>query len=123
MANDEMREITEDKWHPANVWGMFPHSGDGDGNDTTKTAMSVDTKAPQTKLFFYWGKNDYWVNNESRDALIAARTQPTGTKFGSRLQMFVDPGEIPHTFSLETKDMVAVAEKVAEYIGELRASI
>lgn len=115
MANDEMREIKEDKWHPANVWGVLPHSDAGNGNVASESAISVDSKVPKTKLFFYWGKNDYWVDNQSRDALIASRAQSSG--------MFIDPGEIPHTFSLETKDMVVVADKVAEYISELKKSI
>lgn len=114
-----MREIKEDNWHPANIWGMLPRQ---DGDDTTSTTTSPDSKAPKTKLFFYWGKNDYWVNNQSRDALIAARAQQKSGMEES-VRMFVDPGEIPHTFSLETKDMVTVAEKVAEYITELQTSL
>lgn len=122
MANDEMREIKEDRWHPSNIWGMLPRERDDDGGDVTTTAtISADSKSStKTKLFFYWGKNDYWVNNQSRDALIAARAQTTDdVKSAFQPQMFVDPGEIPHTFSLETKDMVTVAEKVAEFIAEL----
>lgn len=110
MANDEMHEIKEDKWHPSNIWGMVPHKDDA-------ITVSATPEAPKTKLFFYWGKNDYWVNNQSRDSLIAARAQTSGRE--ESVRMFIDPGEIPHTFSLETKDMVTVADKVAEYITEL----
>lgn len=121
MANDEMREIKEDKWHPSNVWGMLPHNDDSNGISTTETTLSNDSKLPKTKLFFYWGKNDYWVENRSRDALIAARTETSSSEHASR--MFIDPGEIPHTFSLETKDMVTVATKVAEWIAEVQTSM
>jgi hypothetical protein len=111
MANDEMREICGDKWHPDNIWGsgggsrMLP-GGNSGGDDVAARN--------RTKLFFYWGKNDYWVRNSSRDALIASRARNS-----ERVEFYLDPGEIPHTFCMEDRDMEVVAEKVGGWIGEV----
>lgn len=116
MANQEMQEIKEDKWHPSNIWGAIPPlQKDCDDGDITTTTTTIARN--KTKLFFYWGKNDYWVNNYSRDSLIASRA---GANSGTQPRMYIDPGEIPHTFSLERKDMIVVAEKVREFIAELQ---
>jgi hypothetical protein len=118
MANQEMHEIKEDKWHPANLWGILPHDHDAtDGADTT-TTEAHDGTTPETKLFFYWGNDDYWVNNDSRDALIASRAHTEDRK--SHSKMLVDQGDIPHPFSLEMKNVKIVAEHVADFVGELR---
>ncbi|SMQ53327.1 unnamed protein product [Zymoseptoria tritici ST99CH_3D7] len=120
MANQEMHEIKEDKWHPANLWGLLPHEYDFDGADTSTTETH---DAPRTRLFFYWGNDDYWVNNDSRDSLIASRAQTSDKKTHSRAKMMIDQSDIPHPFSMETKHTKIVAAHVAEFIGELREQL
>jgi hypothetical protein len=114
-----MHEIKEDKWHPAHLWGLLPHEHDVDGADTSTTETNAEN-TPRTKLFFYWGNDDYWVNNDSRDSLIAARAQTSDLRTSSRARMVIDQNNIPHPFSMEVKHTKIVAEHVAEFIGEMR---
>lgn len=77
MAADEMRTITSDKWTD-DVWGLA-------------TACE-----PITKLFFYFGRNDHWVAEQTRDEIIASRGQHDG--LGPR--MFICEEGLPHAFCL-----------------------
>ena len=75
MARDEMNEVTEDRWDD-DVWG---------------TAMQGTTN-----LFFYFGKNDHWVADKTRDDLVAAR----GCSVSSRTKMVIDEVGVPHAFCI-----------------------
>jgi hypothetical protein len=77
MAADEMRTITSDKWTD-DVWGV------GCGPE------------PTTRLFFYFGKNDHWVAEKTRDEVIAWR----GREEGLGPKMFVCEEGLPHAFCL-----------------------
>ncbi|KAJ5664969.1 uncharacterized protein N7477_007417 [Penicillium maclennaniae] len=77
MAADEMRTITSDKWAD-DVWGV------------------AHAREPITKMFFYFGVNDHWVAEKTRDDIIAAR----GEKEGSGPRMFVCEEGLPHAFCL-----------------------
>ena len=57
MGCDEMRQITVDKWD-ADVWGAVHPS---------------PTNVPRPKLFFYFGENDHWVADHTRDDLMRCR--------------------------------------------------
>lgn len=77
MAADEMRTITSDKWAD-DVWGV------------------AHAPEPITKMFFYFGVNDHWVAEKTRDDIIATR----GEKDGQGPKMFVCEEGLPHAFCL-----------------------
>jgi hypothetical protein len=77
MAADEMRTITTDKWTD-DVWG------------------AATARQPITKLVFYFGRNDHWVAEKTRDEIIALRGQ-TG---GKGPTMLVCEEGLPHAFCL-----------------------
>lgn len=77
MAADEMRSITTDKWTD-DVWGV------------------ASTKDPVAILFFYFGRNDHWVAEKTRDEIIAVK----GRKDGLGPKMFVCEEGLPHAFCL-----------------------
>ncbi|KAJ5177135.1 uncharacterized protein N7482_003012 [Penicillium canariense] len=82
MAADEMRTITSDKWTD-DVWGV------------------ARAREPLTKLFFYFGRNDHWVAERTRDELIALRG---GTDGESGPKMFVCEEGLPHAFCLSESE-------------------
>ncbi|KAJ5637178.1 hypothetical protein N7490_007057 [Penicillium lividum] len=94
MAADEMRTITSDKWTD-DVWGVGCAS------------------EPISRLFFYFGRNDHWVAEKTRDEVIALR----GREKGLGPKMFVCEEGLPHAFCLKHSDIMA--EKVASMIQEI----
>jgi hypothetical protein len=83
MARDEMHEIKVDKWD-AEVWGA---------------ASPSPTNVPRTKLFFYFGQDDHWVANHTRDHLMRHRGRSESSD-DWRPWMEIDKMEIPHGFSI-----------------------
>lgn len=77
MAADEMRVINSDKWTD-DVWGVG------------------SAREPITKMFFYFGRNDHWVAEKTRDDIIELR----GRKDGLGPKMFVCEEGLPHAFCL-----------------------
>lgn len=75
MATDEMRDISTDKWSD-DIWGI----------------PCGDVKTP--KLVFYFGRNDHWVAERTRDEIIAMRGKCGGPK------MVVCEDGLPHGFSI-----------------------
>ncbi|CAG8043457.1 unnamed protein product [Penicillium salamii] len=73
MAADEMRTITSDKWGD-DVWGA--------------------AREPVAKLFFYFGRNDHWVAEQTRDEIVALRGREGGPT------MVVCEEGLPHAFCL-----------------------
>ncbi|KAF2159862.1 hypothetical protein M409DRAFT_70753 [Zasmidium cellare ATCC 36951] len=115
LAADEMRQIQHDKWHPSNVWG----ASDPD-IDITETSVKASAASPRTKLFFYWGRDDYWVDNSSRDRVIEKRARRVdGAGQGGRPTMVVDRHGMDHCFSLERAHGKIVAGQVAEWVREV----
>lgn len=110
LANEEMRDITEDRYGEE-VWGSV--SSDGAAGPESST---------RPKLFFYFGENDYWMTNKTRDAIIAARafqsTLPLADRkdwqVDSRPWMEIDQHNTDHNFCVEGSRVVA--EKVVEYM-------
>ena len=83
MGHDEMRETTTDKWDEE-VWGAMHRS---------------PTDVPRPKLFFYFGEDDHWVANHTRDDLIKLRGR--GEEGGDwKPHMEIDEYDIPHAFCL-----------------------
>jgi hypothetical protein len=76
MAADEMRTITSDKWSD-DVWGV-------------STANE-----PLTRLFFYFGRNDHWVAERTRDEIIELRGRVDGGPTMSVCEL-----GLPHAFCL-----------------------
>ncbi|KAM3418186.1 hypothetical protein BST61_g6389 [Cercospora zeina] len=125
MARDELETIKGDKWHAQHLWGgaaensnnMEAESDGDEGETSTIVSTSPDTDSSQTrtKLYFLFGKDDYWVNNESREELIRSRgnerKQTTTT-----MEVLHQRPEIPHTFSLCAEHSDYVAEKSVKWI-------
>ena len=57
MAKHEMRTITGDKWD-AGIWG------------SRAMPPSYTNTPPRAKLYFFFGEDDHWVADETRDGLI-----------------------------------------------------
>lgn len=74
MAADEMRTITSDKWTD-DVWGV------------------ATAREPLTEMVFYFGRNDNWVAEKTRDQILALRD-------GSGPRMLVCEEGLPHAFCL-----------------------
>jgi hypothetical protein len=100
MARDEMRLITADHWDNE-VWGAASASGIGER---------------RPKLFFYFGEDDHWVADHTRNDLIAARGR---IREGEEWKpvMEIDDRGIPHGFCIRHSD--EVAEKVVAYVMEV----
>lgn len=84
MARDEMNEITADKWDD-DVWGS-----------------ATSLKKERTKLYFYFGEDDHWVANRTRQDLLATRACPAGSEEYWRPQMDIDQDGTPHGFCIST---------------------
>ncbi|KAF2404185.1 hypothetical protein EJ06DRAFT_578878 [Trichodelitschia bisporula] len=87
MARDEMSLITTDTWD-AEIWGA---------------AHPSPTGTARSQLFFYFGEEDHWVAEETREEIIRAR----GGGEDWRPRMEVDEGGIPHGFCVENGEEVA----------------
>ncbi|KAL4916791.1 hypothetical protein BDW62DRAFT_218427 [Aspergillus aurantiobrunneus] len=100
MGADEMRTITTDKWSD-DVWGV--------------SRAPEPQSQPQllTRLFFYFGRNDHWVAEQTREEIVAARGATT--KAGPR--MIVCEESLPHAFCLKHNE--TMAHKVADMIQEI----
>lgn len=75
-----MQTITSDKWSD-DIWGMS------------------DVEEPLAKLFFYFGRNDHWVAERTRDEIIAVRGKDGNGK-GNGPTMVVCEDGLPHAFCL-----------------------
>lgn len=60
MAADEMTEISADKWNDE-IWGF-----------SSPTHASGDRL---TKMIFYFGRNDHWVAEATREDIIRSKTR------------------------------------------------
>ena len=83
MARDEMNEITEDRWDK-DIWGV---AGPVIGHH-------------QPKLIFYFGTNDHWVADHTRDELIATRGRRPGRDEDWKPVMLIDDESVPHSFCI-----------------------
>ncbi|EME43255.1 hypothetical protein DOTSEDRAFT_80719 [Dothistroma septosporum NZE10] len=104
MAHDEMLSIKEDKWHPAHIWA-----------DQSEAAAEDDLKP--ARLFFYWGGDDYWVDNDVRDRVIGMRARREGEERTREwAEMRIDSHEMDHCFSLNQEHAKIVAKEAAGWI-------
>jgi hypothetical protein len=83
MARDEMHEITADKWD-GEVWGAeYPSP----------------TNVARAKLFFYFGENDYWVADHTRNTIMSLRGRGDAMDEW-RPWMEIDKMKTPHGFTI-----------------------
>ncbi|RFU33024.1 hypothetical protein B7463_g3321, partial [Scytalidium lignicola] len=102
LLRDELKMITEDKWDD-DIWGI--------------EHVDKNEKATVPKLFFYFGHNDHWVANNTRDAIIAARGQSDEDDKSSRPVMMIDEDGIEHSFCIWHSE--TMAEKVKVWIDDI----
>ncbi|CAG8983114.1 hypothetical protein HYALB_00004557 [Hymenoscyphus albidus] len=102
LAEDEMRSITEDRWDE-DIWGVEHKDSDS------------EVQAP--KLIFYFGENDHWVADHSRDVLIAARGTSDSENASSKPNMLIDDCEVPHGFCIRHSEVMA--EKVRVWVDNI----
>lgn len=76
-----MKTITTDKWADE-VWGM------------SSSSSSEGEEQVQTKLYFYFGRDDHWVAERTRDEIIELRGK------GRSSRMLVCEEGVPHAFCL-----------------------
>ncbi|KAM3065645.1 hypothetical protein ACMFMF_010868 [Clarireedia jacksonii] len=110
LAKDEMETITEDRWNE-DIWGL---EAGGGGEERRRTP----------RLVFYFGRNDHWVADHTRDALIAARglngvvADEESVSFsgegGSKPIMMIDREGIDHSFCVHSSE--PMAEKVSRWV-------
>ena len=86
MAADEMREITSDKWDHE-IWGIA-------APDT-----SSERERKPARLVFYFGRNDHWVAEQTRDDIIKARGSKAA-KNGDGPKMVVCEENVVHGFCI-----------------------
>lgn len=153
LAQHELLEMREDRWSDE-VWGTTAATvdrkptptlstarggngflGDGGKGSAAPSSNPVDPSPTTTSsptnpsLFFYFGTNDHWIANTTRDALIATRTAippqhtlnspPVPPRPGPK--MILDAHNLPHDFCVREKDSVLVAYAVAGYVREALA--
>lgn len=93
MAKDELAQLTHDKWSDE-FWGA-----------SSAISAAVDSSAvlppSHTQLFFYWGSNDHWIAQNTRDKIIQTRAKVEG-QAGDECKptMEVDSNGIGHAFCL-----------------------
>ncbi|KAL2797031.1 hypothetical protein BJX66DRAFT_118369 [Aspergillus keveii] len=105
MAADEMRTITSDKWSD-DVWGVSSPSA-------TKTASNL---APPAQLFFYFGRDDHWVAERTREEIVTSRGGGNEEE-GKGPRMVVCEEAVPHAFCLRHSELMA--GKTADMIWDI----
>ncbi|KAL4870382.1 hypothetical protein BDV12DRAFT_61290 [Aspergillus spectabilis] len=123
MATDEMRTITTDKWSD-DVWGVSSSNP-----ISSELETELDTKSqvlPPAQLYFYFGRNDHWVAERTREEIVAARGisnlgqgqgNENGSEKGMGPRMVVCEESVPHAFCLRHNEVMA--GKVVGMIGEI----
>ncbi|KAF1998935.1 hypothetical protein P154DRAFT_546637 [Amniculicola lignicola CBS 123094] len=102
LAQEEMRDISVDRWDEE-IWGA-----------------AHETKHPHKRpvLRVLFGKDDRWVSDETRDALIKARGASADGSEKWKPKMEIDEEEgWPHDFCI--RHSIPVAERVKGYIDDI----
>ncbi|KAM0282164.1 hypothetical protein ACHAQH_003204 [Verticillium albo-atrum] len=100
MGQDEMRVIAEDKWDDA-LWDIPAANG---------------SSKPSPRFFFFFGKDDHWVSNRSRDNFISSRAKHIDNGL-ARIE--IDDTGLPHAFCITDKNSKAVAAKTVGWLREV----
>lgn len=116
MARDEMQQMTDDKW-TEEIWGA---------------AHASSHEHPRPILRFLYAKEDHWIADETRDALVKERGVLVGKRGDGdgeedslleggeewKPRMEIDEVEgWPHGFCI--KHSVPVAERVVGYVRDI----
>ncbi|KAK5107260.1 hypothetical protein LTR62_001576 [Meristemomyces frigidus] len=111
LAADEMRSVTSDRWNDG-LWGL-----DADEATSAKLPELATAAQTRTKLFFYWGENDHWVADSTRDTLIMQRGRnvESAQKEDRKPVMEIDQHGVPHAFPVKQAHGRIVANKVVEW--------
>ena len=95
MAADEMREITSDKWDDE-IWGIAAPDTSSEGE-----------RRPPARLVFYFGRNDHWVAEQTRDDIIKARGSKAAEN-GDGPKMVVCEENVVHGFCIGRSSLSTV---------------
>jgi hypothetical protein len=121
MGKYEMRQIDSDTRWSEELWG-----GETIEDATAKVVngdVGMETSV-RPRLYFYWGGNDHWVAEETRDTLIRTRGRSgTGKDDEGKPVMEIDSYGTPHGFCVTEDGSKVVAGKVAEYVEEIVKSL
>jgi len=107
------------------------HSNPTSTSATTPPLPTSATKQPS--LYFFWGADDHWISNDTRDAVVASRAAipPSSTssinassssapRTGPKME--IDQKGLPHDFCTTDKGSAMVVDKVAEYVRDVLGS-
>jgi pimeloyl-ACP methyl ester carboxylesterase len=116
MAKDELAQLTHDKWSDE-FWGTSSTISAAVGKSADEKASS---SISHTQLYFYWGSNDHWIAQDTRDRIIQTRAKVAGRAGDERKPtMEVDSNGIGHAFCLSESGNQIVAAKCAGWIESL----
>jgi pimeloyl-ACP methyl ester carboxylesterase len=116
MAKDELTQLTHDKWSDE-FWGTSSTISATVGKSANENVGSLIS---HTQLYFYWGSNDHWIAQDTRDIIIQTRARVEGQAGDERKPtMEVDSNGIGHAFCLSESGNQIVAAKCADWIGGL----
>lgn len=126
MAKDELAQLTHDKWSD-DFWGTsttLVTAVERSAANNTGSAQAQPSKSSMsgshTQLHFYWGYDDHWIAQDTRDRIIKTRARVAG-RDGDDLKpiMEIDSNGIGHAFCLSESGNQMVAAKSADWIMDL----
>ena len=119
MAKDELAQLTHDKWCD-HFWGTSSTISVAAQKSANEIAGSTTASSSHTQLYFYWGSNDHWIAQDTRDRIIKTRARVEGQAGEERKPtMEVDSNGIGHAFCLSESGNQIVAAKCAGWIEGL----
>lgn len=107
MAANEMEEIGEDQWEDE-VWGV----ADASKGDHADRGVQMSDPA---RLIFYFARQDHWVADQTREAII--KTRGGGRGMANSTMMVAEEGELVHGWCI--KHSRVVAQKVNQWVEEI----
>lgn len=86
-----MNEIQDDRWQDDEIWAIEPHATSND-----KTSASAHN------MIFYFGRDDHWVANATRDKIIRVKEEQKAKLEADpdRLRFIVCEDEVAHGFCI-----------------------
>jgi hypothetical protein len=125
MAKDELAQLTHDQWSEE-FWGVSAPgiasstALEGAAGRIAELPQSQHPENAHTQLHFYWGSDDHWIAQDTRDKIIATRARTEGKNGDERKPiMEIDGHGIGHAFCLTELGNQVVAKKCADWISGL----
>lgn len=109
LAQHELLEMREDVWDDE-VWTTTAPS------DKPPLSGASDARGLKHALHMYFGSEDHWIANSTRDKIIATRRKPPGEP-GPEIE--IDVNGLPHDFCVREDYSAIAAGKVAGYVAEV----